>query len=105
MSLQHPLQQILNPITQISLNQNPRINYQTSFKPILSSHPHLILIPQITHSTLPKYLIQASLTPHLLFSTIHPNDSNPPLLPLLQIHISLQHFSHAINLISNQTLI
>ncbi|WP_438827004.1 ATPase, T2SS/T4P/T4SS family, partial [Staphylococcus epidermidis] len=71
---------MLNAITQISLNQNPPINYQTSFKPILTSHPHLILIPQIRHSTVPKYLIQPTLTPHLLFSTIHPNHSNPPLL-------------------------
>ncbi|WP_390896469.1 ATPase, T2SS/T4P/T4SS family, partial [Staphylococcus pasteuri] len=55
-SIQHPLQQILKPITQISLNNKPPITYPTSFKPILRSHPHLILIPQIRHPQIPKYL-------------------------------------------------
>lgn len=50
-------------------------------------------------------MIQASLSGHLVLSTMHANDCKGALLRLLEMGISVQELCQAINLISNQRLI
>ena len=73
-SVEDPVEQILNGITQISVNEKAGINYESSFKAILRCDPDVILIGEIRDSTVAKYVIQASLSGHLVLSTMHAND-------------------------------
>ncbi|MDU4612463.1 MAG: ATPase, T2SS/T4P/T4SS family, partial [Staphylococcus epidermidis] len=104
-SVEDPVEQILNGITQISVNEKAGINYESSFKAILRCDPDVILIGEIRDSTVAKYVIQASLSGHLVLSTMHANDCKGALLRLLEMGISVQELCQAINLISNQRLI
>ena len=69
-SVEDPVEQILNGITQISVNEKAGINYESSFKAILRCDPDVILIGEIRDSTVAKYVIQASLSGHLVLSTM-----------------------------------
>ena len=79
-SVEDPVEQILNGITQISVNEKAGINYESSFKAILRCDPDVILIGEIRDSTVAKYVIQASLSGHLVLSTMHANDCKGALL-------------------------
>lgn len=89
-SVEDPVEQILNGITQISVNEKAGINYESSFKAILRCDPDVILIGEIRDSTVAKYVIQASLSGHLVLSTMHANDCKGALLRLLEMGISVQ---------------
>ena len=85
-------------------HQNLNLNV-ISVEAILRCDPDVILIGEIRDSTVAKYVIQASLSGHLVLSTMHANDCKGALLRLLEMGISVQELCQAINLISNQRLI
>lgn len=99
------MEQLLDGITQISLNEKAGINYESSFKAILRCDPDVILIGEIRDAEVAKYVIQASLSGHLVLTTLHANDCKGALLRLLEMGISIQELCQSINLISNQRLI
>lgn len=104
-SIEDPVEQILKGITQISVNTKAGITYASSFKAILRCDPDVILIGEIRDAEIAKYVFQASLSGHLVLSTLHANDCKGALLRLLEMGITIQELSKAINLISNQRLI
>lgn len=104
-SVEDPVEQLLDGITQISLNEKAGINYESSFKAILRCDPDVILIGEIRDAEVAKYVIQASLSGHLVLTTLHANDCKGALLRLLEMGISIQELCQSINLISNQRLI
>ena len=73
-SVEYPVEQLLDGITQISLNEKAGINYESSFKAILRCDPDVILIGEIRDAEVAKYVIQASLSGHLVLTTLHAND-------------------------------
>ena len=104
-SIEDPVEQILKGITQISVNNKAGITYASSFKAILRCDPDVILIGEIRDAEIAKYVFQASLSGHLVLSTLHANDCRGALLRLLEMGVTVQELSQAINLISNQRLI
>ena len=73
-SIEDPVEQLLDGITQISVNEKAGINYTNSFKAILRCDPDVILIGEIRDAYIAKCVIQASLSGHLVLTTLHAND-------------------------------
>ncbi|PNZ66433.1 type II/IV secretion system protein [Staphylococcus croceilyticus] len=104
-TIENPVEQILKGITQVSINKKAGIDYINSFKAILRCDPDVILIGEIRDAEVAKCVIQASLSGHLVLSTMHSSNCKGAILRLLEMGISIQEISQAINLISNQRLI
>lgn len=104
-SIEDPVEQLLDGITQISVNEKAGINYTNSFKAILRCDPDVILIGEIRDAYIAKCVIQASLSGHLVLTTLHANDCKGALLRLLEMGVTVQELCQSINLISNQRLI
>ncbi|GGG84490.1 type II/IV secretion system protein [Staphylococcus pragensis] len=104
-TIENPVEQILKGITQVSINKKAGIDYISSFKAILRCDPDVILIGEIRDAEVAKCVIQASLSGHLVLSTMHSSNCKGAILRLLEMGISIQEISQAINLISNQRLI
>lgn len=104
-TFQYPVEQLVNGITQISVNEKADITYGSSLKAILRCDPDVILIGEIRDSHIARDVIQASLSGHLVLSTIHANDCQGVLLRLIEMGLSHQDLSQSINLIINQRLI
>ncbi|KIX91581.1 competence protein ComGA [Staphylococcus microti] len=104
-TIEDPVEQLLNGVTQISVNEKADITYSASLKAILRCDPDVILIGEIRDASIAREVIQASLSGHLVLSTIHANDCQGVLLRLIEMGISNQDLLQAINLIINQRLI
>lgn len=104
-TIENPVEQLLKGITQVSINKKAGIDYINSFKAILRCDPDVILIGEIRDAEVAKCVIQASLSGHLVLSTMHSSNCKGALLRLLEMGISIQEISQAVNLISNQRLI
>ncbi|MBU0437730.1 GspE family protein [Staphylococcus succinus] len=96
---------MIKGVTQVSINEKAGINYETSFKAILRCDPDVILIGEIRDASIAKYVIQASLSGHLVLSTIHANDCKGALLRLREMNISVQEICQSIKSIINQRLV
>lgn len=104
-TIEDPVEQLLNGVTQISVNEKADITYSASLKAILRCDPDVILIGEIRDASIAREVIQASLSGHLVLSTIHANDCQGVLLRLIEMGISNQDLLQAINLIINQRLV
>ncbi|MCE5089780.1 competence type IV pilus ATPase ComGA [Staphylococcus devriesei] len=104
-SIENPVEQLIKGITQVSINKKAGIDYVNSFKAILRCDPDVILIGEIRDAEVAKCVIQASLSGHLVLSTMHSSNCKGAILRLLEMGVSVQEISQAINLISNQRLI
>lgn len=104
-TIEDPVEQLLNGVTQISVNEKADITYSASLKAILRCDPDVILIGEIRDAKIAREVIQASLSGHLVLSTIHANDCQGVLLRLIEMGISHQDLLQAINLIVNQRLV
>ena len=85
--------------------QIPGINYVNSFKAILRCDPDVILIGEIRDKDVAKCVIQASLSGHLVLTTLHATDCKGAILRLLEMGVSVQELIQATNLIINQRLV
>ena len=101
-TIENPVEQLLKGITQISINKKAGIDYVSSFKAILRCDPDIILIGEIRDAEVAKCVIQASLSGHLVLSTMHSTNCRGALLRLLEMGISIQELTQSINIISNQ---
>ena len=72
-SVEDPVEQILNGITQISVNEKAGINYESSFKAILRCDPDVILIGEIRDSTVAQSQINYFLNIIILYLKISQN--------------------------------
>lgn len=74
-------------------------------KAILRCDQDVILIGEIRDAEVAKCVIQASLSGHLVLTTMHSSNCKGAILRLLEMGISVQEISQAINVISNQRLV
>lgn len=104
-TIEDPVETLIQGITQVSINEKAGINYASSFKAILRCDPDIILIGEIRDETIAKYVLQASLSGHLVLTTIHASNCKETLLRLLEMGCSAQEIQQSILAIVNQRLI
>ncbi|MBO1197940.1 type II/IV secretion system protein [Staphylococcus simiae] len=104
-SIEDPIEIQLPGIVQVNVNEKAGINYVNTFKAILRCDPDVILIGEIRDKEVAKCVIQASLSGHLVLTTLHANDCKGAILRLLEMGISVQELLQSTNLIINQRLV
>lgn len=104
-TIEDPVEQIISGITQVSINEKAGINYTNTFKAILRCDPDIILIGEIRDDSIAKCAIQASLSGHLVLTTIHADNCKGTLLRLQEMGITMQEMSQSLLSVINQRLI
>ena len=74
-TLENPVEQRIQGIGQIQVNPKVGLTFANGFRAILRQDPDVIMVGEIRDSETMKIAINASLTGHLVLSTIHTNDS------------------------------
>ena len=82
---------------QINVNDKAGINYVNSFKAILRCDPDVILIGEIRDKDVAKCVIQASLSGHLVLTTLHATDCKGCYFKAIRMGISAQELIQATN--------
>jgi len=70
-----PIEYQLNGINQIQVNTKVGLSFAASLRAILRHDPDVVLVGEIRDLETAENAVQASLTGHLVFSTLHTNDA------------------------------
>ncbi len=82
MTIEDPVEYKLDHIAQIAVNPGIELTFSKGLRHILRQDPDMILVGEIRDPETAKIAIQASLTGHLVFTTLHTNDA-PSCIPRL----------------------
>ncbi len=74
-TIEDPVEQRISNIGQIQVNPKIGLTFSTGLRSILRQDPNIIMVGEIRDLDTMKIAINASLTGHLVLSTLHTNDS------------------------------
>ena len=82
-----PVEYYLPGINQCEVRHNIGLDFQSIIRAMLRQAPNIILVGEIRDKETAEIAIQASLTGHLVFSTLHTNDAPSAITRLVDIGI------------------
>lgn len=82
-----PVEYYLPGINQVEVRHNIGLNFARIIKSMLRQAPNVILVGEIRDIETAEMAIQASLTGHLVFSTLHTNDAPGSVTRLIDIGV------------------
>jgi type IV pilus assembly protein PilB len=86
-TIEDPVEYQLENINQNQVNESIGLSYAKFLKHALRQDPDIILVGEIRDRATAEIAIQASLTGHLVLSTLHTNDSASAVTRLLEMEI------------------
>jgi general secretion pathway protein E len=75
LTIEDPVEYQLEGISQMAVNPKIQLNFATGLRSYLRHDPDVIMVGEIRDVETAEMAIQASLTGHLVFSTLHTNDA------------------------------
>lgn len=100
-----PIEYQLEGINQIQVNTKVGLTFATSLRSILRHDPDVVLVGEIRDFETAENAIQASLTGHLVFSTLHTNDAASAFMRLVDMGVEPYLVSSTIEGIMAQRLV
>ncbi len=86
-TVEDPVEYDLEGIIQVPVNEDIGVTYASVLRTILRQDPDVILVGEIRDKETAQTAIEASLTGHLVFSTLHTNDAASAVTRLVDIGI------------------
>jgi general secretion pathway protein E len=85
MTIEDPVEYKLPNMAQVGVNPKIHLDFATGLRHILRQDPDIIMIGEIRDKETAEIAIQASLTGHLVLSTLHTNDAPSALTRLVEM--------------------
>ena len=86
-TIEDPVERTIQGINQIAVNNKAGLNFATGLRSIVRQDPNIIMVGEIRDGETAKIAVQAALTGHLVFSTLHTNNAIGAVTRLLDIGI------------------
>ncbi|MGN6553557.1 MAG: GspE/PulE family protein [Verrucomicrobiota bacterium] len=86
-TVEDPVEYILAGINQVQVNESVGLSFQMALRSILRQAPNVVMIGEIRDMETASIAINASLTGHLVFSTLHTNDAPSAVTRLIDIGV------------------
>jgi len=87
MTIEDPVEYNLKGIAQIGVHKKINLDFATGLRHILRQDPDIIMIGEIRDTETADIAIQASLTGHLVLSTLHTNDAPSAITRLVDMGV------------------
>jgi len=104
-TVEDPVEYQLNLTQQVQVNQKAGLTFATALKSILRQDPDIIMIGEVRDSETLRIAVQAALTGHLVFSTLHTNDSVSAITRVMDMGIEPYLLSGSLVAIEAQRLV
>jgi type IV pilus assembly protein PilB len=104
-TLEEPIEYHIEGITQTQTNPKEGYDFVNGLRSILRQDPDVIMVGEIRDLETAKTAINAALTGHLVFSTLHTNDAAGTIPRLIDLGVEPNILSPAINVSMAQRLI
>jgi len=86
-TVEDPVEYILAGINQVQVNEMVGLTFASALRSILRQAPNIVMIGEIRDLETATIAINASLTGHLVFSTLHTNDAPSAVTRLMDIGV------------------
>jgi general secretion pathway protein E len=104
-TIEDPIEYQLKGIGQIQVNPKINLTFAAGLRSVLRQDPDVILVGEIRDSETAEIAIQAALTGHLVFSTLHTNDSAGAVTRLIDMKIEPFLISSSVMAVLAQRLV
>ncbi len=105
LTIEDPVEYQLDGITQIPVNEKKGLTFARGLRSILRHDPDKIMVGEIRDEETAQIAIQAALTGHLVFTTVHANNVVDVLGRFLNMNVDLYNFASALNCVLAQRLV
>lgn len=103
-TLEDPVEYEVPGINQVQINPLAGLTFATGLRSFLRQDPNIILVGEIRDSETTDLAIQAALTGHLVFSTLHTNDAAGAIPRLIDLGAEPFLVSSALNAVVGQRI-
>lgn len=103
-TVEDPVEMDIEGINQVQVNSDIGLNFATVLRSILRQDPNIIMIGEIRDSETAQIAVRASITGHLVLSTIHTNNSLNTIERLLDMDVERYLLASALTGIVSQNL-
>jgi type II secretory ATPase GspE/PulE/Tfp pilus assembly ATPase PilB-like protein len=104
-TIEDPVEYQLSGVTQIPVDDNRGNNFGSLLRSVLRQDPDVILVGEIRDEETARTAMQAALTGHLVFTTVHAKDSVTSIFRLLDLKIEPYLVANSLNLVLAQRLV
>ena len=104
-TIEDPVEYQIKGISQIQVNPKIDLTFARGLRSIVRQDPDVILIGEIRDKETAEIAVQSALTGHLVFSTLHTNDSAGAITRLVDIGVEPFLISSAVNAVIAQRLL
>lgn len=104
-TLEDPVEYKMDGINQIQVNVDAGLTFASGLRSILRQDPDVVMVGEIRDSETASLAVQAALTGHLVFSTLHTNSAAGILPRLLDMGIEPFLLSSTLNVVIGQRLV
>ncbi|MBI4096636.1 MAG: Flp pilus assembly complex ATPase component TadA [Candidatus Levybacteria bacterium] len=105
MSLEDPIEYQLPGVNQVAVNPAVGLTFATGLRAFLRQDPNIILVGEIRDKETNELALQAALTGHLVFSTLHTSNASGALPRLLDLGAGNFLLASTINAILGQRIV
>ena len=104
-TLEDPVEYKMGGVNQIQVNVDAGLTFATGLRSILRQDPDVVMVGEIRDAETANLAVQASLTGHLVFSTLHTNSAAGILPRLLDMGIEPYLLASTLNTVIGQRLV
>lgn len=104
-TIEDPVEYQLEGVVQIAVNEKKGLTFARGLRSILRHDPDKIMVGEIRDAETAQIAVQSALTGHLVFTTVHANNSIDVIGRLMHMGLDLYNFVSALNCVMAQRLI
>lgn len=104
-TVEDPVEATIEGINQVQVNTKTRLSFANALRSILRQDPNIIMIGEIRDGETAEIAIKASITGHLVISTLHTNNAASTIIRLIDMDIEAYLLADALIGVIAQRLI
>ncbi len=104
-TVEDPVEYELSTITQVGVKDSIGMTFAAALRSLLRQDPDVIMVGEIRDPETARIAVQASLTGHMVLSTLHTNDAPSSITRLINIGVEPYLISASLNAILAQRLV
>jgi len=104
-TIEDPVEYQLDGVCQIPVNEKKGLTFAVGLRSILRHDPDKILVGEIRDSETAQIAIQSALTGHLVFTTVHANNTLDVIYRFQHMGVEVYNFVSALNCVLAQRLV
>jgi len=104
-TIEDPIEYELEGITQIAVHEKIGLSFASCLRSVLRQDPDVILVGEVRDVETARIAMQASLTGHLLFATLHTNDAVGAITRLADMDVPRYLIASSLSAVISQRLV